>query len=76
MNSLKTEQERISLQLAADRERLDSIRLHRQQLEAALDHALDLLQHAGENYAAAQGVVRHQLTRPSSSDPGWLMTRY
>lgn len=63
LDQLKAEQDRIALQLAAARERLEGTRLHRQQLETALDRALDLLEHAGENYAAAPGVVRRQLNQ-------------
>ena len=63
LDQLKAEQERIAVQLAAARERLEGTRLHRQQLETALDRALELLEHAGENYAAAPSVVRRQLNQ-------------
>jgi len=46
------------------RERLEGTRLHRQQLEPSLNRALDLLEHAGENYAAAPSVV-HPSAEPS-----------
>jgi site-specific DNA recombinase len=71
LDQLKSEQDRISEQLAGAKELLGGKQLRREQLEASLDSALDLLAHAGDHYAGAPTPIRRQLNQ-SVFERFWL----
>jgi hypothetical protein len=71
LDQLKSEQQRISEQLAGAKDLVSGTQLRREQLEASLDRALDLLGHAGHHYAAAPNPIRRQLNQ-SVFERFWL----
>jgi site-specific DNA recombinase len=71
LDQLKSEQQRISEQLAGAKELLSGNQLRREQLEASLDNALELLGHAGDQYAGAPNPIRRQLNQ-SVFERFWL----
>ena len=72
LDQLKSEQDRIARQLEAAHRALDGARVQRQQLEATLDRALDLLEHGGRHYAIAPTAVRRELNQ-AVFDRFWLI---
>lgn len=71
LDQLKSEQDRIAVELGAARDVLTTKRLRRDQLDAAVERALELLAHAGQHYRPAAGTIRRQLNQ-SLFERFWL----
>jgi site-specific DNA recombinase len=71
LDQLKSEQDRIAVELGAARDVLNTKRLRRDQLDAAIERALELLANAGHHYQRAPGAIRRQLNQ-SLFERFWL----